>query len=212
MQVINFGNFMITIISPEAFKKIPWKNGLGFTTELAINDGATLDNFDWRLSIASVTSNGEFSNFSGYDRNLVLIEGHSIALEHGSKYIDNLTTLLDIAKFDGGCKTIGTLKNGPINDFNVITNQSTTKVQVNTYTASQEVTVSLPVSGLLFAYSLSQEISMTCVEQQANSAQSTTLTQGSLMKIAYNVNSTNNFTISGENMIIVQIDKKLTHK
>ena len=116
---MTFGNYMITVISPDSFKKIPWKNGLGFTTELAINDGANLDDFDWRLSIASVTSNGEFSNFSGYDRNLVLIEGNSLSLQHDQKHTDKLTQLLDIAKFDGGCKTFGTLHNGAINDFNI---------------------------------------------------------------------------------------------
>jgi environmental stress-induced protein Ves len=66
---------MLTILSPETFKTIPWKNGLGHTTELAINSGGNLGKFDWRLSIASVVNDGEFSNFSGYQRHLVLIKG-----------------------------------------------------------------------------------------------------------------------------------------
>jgi len=55
---------MLTIISPQQFKQIPWKNGKGTTTELAISDGGTLDHFAWRLSIASVVEDGEFSDFS----------------------------------------------------------------------------------------------------------------------------------------------------
>jgi len=61
---------LITIISPQQFKKTPWKNGKGETTELAISEGGTLENFDWRLSIASVTEDGAFSYFTGYCRNL----------------------------------------------------------------------------------------------------------------------------------------------
>ena len=73
---------MHIIITPEQFTLVPWKNGLGYTTELAINDGGTLEKFDWRLSIASVTADGAFSSFAGYQRNLVLIEGSGLTLDH----------------------------------------------------------------------------------------------------------------------------------
>ena len=195
---------MITIISPTSYKKIPWKNGLGFTTELAINEGANLNNFDWRISIASVTSNGEFSNFSGYDRNLVLIEGHSIALLHDKKNTDNLTKLLDIAKFYGGCKTFGTLHQGAINDFNVITKQSTTSVNVETYVDQQTVAQPLIKSNLTFVYSLSANIIIN------NAGSIITVPQGSLAKInAEHHNekpdSSAKLTISGQKMIVTNI-------
>ncbi len=51
---------MLTVFSPENFRTIPWKNGLGHTTELAISEGGSLDDFDWRLSIASVVNDGDF--------------------------------------------------------------------------------------------------------------------------------------------------------
>jgi environmental stress-induced protein Ves len=190
---------MITIISPDAFKKIPWKNGLGFTTELAINDGANLENFDWRLSIASVTSNGEFSNFSGYDRNLVLIEGHSISLQHDEKNTDKLTQLLDIAKFDGGCKTFGTLHQGAINDFNIITKQITTAVHVETYTKQQDVIQKLSKRSLMFVYSLSANVTIN------HDGKVITLSQGSLAKIEISNDDSKNLTISGKDMIIINV-------
>ena len=52
---------MINIIAPKQFKTVAWKNGLGETTELAINRGGTLNSFDWRLSMASVVEDGVFS-------------------------------------------------------------------------------------------------------------------------------------------------------
>ena len=64
---------LIKTIPKESFKNIPWKNGKGVTLELAINNEGTLANFDWRLSIAKVDTNGEFSDFMGYTRNLVFL-------------------------------------------------------------------------------------------------------------------------------------------
>ena len=53
---------MINIITPEQFNTIPWKNGKGQTTELAISENGSIDDFDWRLSIASVVEDGAFSS------------------------------------------------------------------------------------------------------------------------------------------------------
>ncbi|MDP7592557.1 MAG: HutD family protein [Litorilituus sp.] len=111
---------MIEIIEPEQFKTIPWKNGLGETTELAINEQANLDDFSWRLSIASVVNDGVFSDFSGYHRHLVLIKGKGLSLQHDDKNVDMLDKLLDVARFDGGCETLGKLADGAIKDFGYV--------------------------------------------------------------------------------------------
>ena len=79
---------MHKIISPDQFKTIAWKNGQGETTELAISPGGTLADFDWRLSMASVVSDGAFSDFTGYDRQLILLNGHGIKLAHDDKQTD----------------------------------------------------------------------------------------------------------------------------
>ena len=113
-------NLNIKIITPNEFILVPWKNGLGHTTELAISNGGSLDDFAWRLSIASVVNDGDFSNFAGYQRNLVLIAGNGLILDHRNGDIDKLTQLLDIARFDGASKTHGTLVNGGIKYFNVM--------------------------------------------------------------------------------------------
>ena len=61
-----------------------WKNGKGTTSEIAIDpEGANFatEPFSWRLSSASVLQSGPFSEFPGYDRYLVLIEGDPICLQ-----------------------------------------------------------------------------------------------------------------------------------
>jgi environmental stress-induced protein Ves len=56
-------------LTSEQFKVMPWRNGLGFTTELyRLNSG---DDMMFRISMAKVAESGPFSDFSGYDRTLV---------------------------------------------------------------------------------------------------------------------------------------------
>jgi len=43
--------------------------------------GATLDTFDWRVSIATIAADGEFSTFSGVDRFLVPLNSAGLELE-----------------------------------------------------------------------------------------------------------------------------------
>ncbi len=144
---------MIKIIPPTQFKKIPWKNGKGVTTELAINDGGDLSDFDWRISIANVEENGDFSDFTGYLRNLVLIYGHGIILKHDNVQFDQLSKTLSFASFEGKSRTHGTLINGSITDFNLITRANLYKVEL--LTSLKNSTLTLPAANLHFAYSLS---------------------------------------------------------
>ena len=195
---------MLKILSPETFKPIPWKNGLGHTTELAINSGGNLDNFDWRLSIASVVNDGDFSNFSGYQRNLVLIEGEGLILDHRNGNIDKLTNLLDIAHFDGGSKTYGSLVNGGIKDFNIMTNKDSFTAEVNCYVKQHSANFSLLTNRLIFAYSLTNEMN---IEHGSKTIASVPV--GHLAQFQTNNASESHkqdtMVISGQDMIIIEL-------
>lgn len=132
---------MIKIIPANQFKLIPWKNGKGQTSELAISDMGTIDKFDWRLSIADVIEDGEFSNFSGYERNLILLEGQGIKLTHNIEQLDLLDKFLSISSFNGASKTIGQLINGPIKDFNLMTKQGKYKVDIKTFVETNDLQI-----------------------------------------------------------------------
>lgn len=185
---------MINIISASSFKTVPWKNGKGETTELAINPTGTLDNFQWRLSIASVIENGVFSDFSGYMRNLVLIEGNSITLTHDDSKTDKLTTILDFATFDGGCQTLGELTNGAIKDFNVITSKTSCDTKIQTYV--NQTKQSINFNGLVFAYSLSA-----IIELHDHHNIHTKISQGDLLQLT----NPQNLELSGKDLILVYI-------
>jgi len=189
---------LITIIPPEQFKKTPWKNGKGETTELAINEGGTLDDFDWRLSMAKVDENGTFSYFTGYCRNLILIGGNGLALQHDQSKVDQLDTLLDFATFDGGSNTVATLTSGPIVDINVITKQEKYQVFVETFTNQQ--TVKLRLCTQCFIYCLNAEALLSSEDNSIN----TRLSADHLMQL--NQPGTGDFQVNGRNMIVIYLD------
>ena len=63
----------------------PWKNGGGSTADVYVYPaGATLDTFDWRVSIATIAADGPFSTFAGVDRFLVPLSAAGLDLETAS--------------------------------------------------------------------------------------------------------------------------------
>lgn len=73
----------ITRLSPTDHRRVPWKNGGGVTTELAVEpatDGRPDGRFVWRVSIADVVEPGPFSAFPGYDRLIAVVEGDGMRL------------------------------------------------------------------------------------------------------------------------------------
>jgi uncharacterized protein len=52
----------MNIIRARDCRVMPWKNRRGSTTEIAVGSaGASLDAFDWRISMAHVAADGPFS-------------------------------------------------------------------------------------------------------------------------------------------------------
>ena len=112
---------MMRILRNADYRRMPWKNGGGETREIAASpEGASLDNFDWRLSMARVASDGPFSQFPGIERTLSVLEGNGIVLT-----IEGMPPIL-LGKarapfgFDASVKAEAALKDGPIVDLNVM--------------------------------------------------------------------------------------------
>ena len=110
------------ILRWEDYKVMPWKNGGGTTTEIAVfppASGLGGEPFQWRVSIADVATDGPFSKFNGYDRHIMLLEGQGMRLE-----IDEADAL-DLlpfrpASFSGDWTVSGLLTGGPVRDFNLM--------------------------------------------------------------------------------------------
>lgn len=72
----------ITILKAENHRRMPWKNGGGLTAEIAVHpQGASVEDFGWRISMATIASDGPFSVFPGIDRTLSVLAGDGIVLD-----------------------------------------------------------------------------------------------------------------------------------
>ena len=118
----------MTLLIPYAsLEPTPWKNGGGTTTEIAISPAvAGLDNFDWRISLATVAADGPFSFFSGIDRTLALVDGPGMLLEIDGDQRFVLGEDDPVFEFAGESRVMATLAlaGNPTTDFNVMTRRS----------------------------------------------------------------------------------------
>lgn len=113
-----------TLLGPDTFRTMPWKDGGGVTTELAIDPpGATVTGpFRWRLSMAKVERSGPFSCFPGMDRSLAVIEGAMEVEVDGARH--RLALGSEVLRFPGDAPASGTVTEGPVLDFNLISDRS----------------------------------------------------------------------------------------
>lgn len=115
------------ILRAADYRVMPWKNGGGTTTEIAVfPDGASLDAFDWRVSMARVEGSGPFSSFAGIDRTLSVLEGEGIVLDVAGQPAARLTPASAPFSFPADLPTSAALIAGPISDLNVMTRRGST--------------------------------------------------------------------------------------
>ncbi|WP_339941216.1 HutD family protein [Undibacterium luofuense] len=117
---------MMQIWSEQDFRTMPWKNGGGSTTELAIYPpDAGLDQFIWRLSTATVATDGPFSHFAGIERSLAVLSGDGMDLYlHDTGDEGEVAELrIDSApfRFSGETPVVAKLLNGvAVTDLNMM--------------------------------------------------------------------------------------------
>lgn len=103
------------------YLRTPWKNGGGETVQLvAFPAGAGLNDFVWRISMATVAVAGSFSRFPGVDRTLAVLNG-TIELdieEVGRRLLDPRSEPL---RFAGELAVAAQPIGGPVTDLNVMT-------------------------------------------------------------------------------------------
>lgn len=109
------------ILRRDDYRKMPWKNGKGVTEEVAsFPDGAGLDDFGWRLSIAHVAEDGPFSVFPGIDRTITLLVGKGMMLDLPGERVALEPNGAPFS-FSGELKIASHNVSGETVDFNVMT-------------------------------------------------------------------------------------------
>lgn len=101
---------------------MPWKNGAGETVEIAVfPEGASVEDFDCRVSMASVVTDGAFSLFPGVDRTLSILSGEGLSLSVEGHDAATLRTDSEPYGFPADLPTKARLMAGPVADLNVMT-------------------------------------------------------------------------------------------
>jgi environmental stress-induced protein Ves len=112
----------LRVIRRTSFKATPWKNGGGITHE-AIREPEG-DPFRWRVSVAQIDASGPFSEFTGYDRKMVLLQGAGIDLHFGDGTHRALRNVGELVEFDGALAAHCDLLSGPCVDLNLMVSKS----------------------------------------------------------------------------------------
>ncbi len=141
-------------LRPSDYRVMPWKDGGGSTTEIAIEPaGASLaDPFLWRVSSAQVEASGPFSHFPGRARLLTLLEGSGLILDIDGQGRQRLKHPGQVVAFPGDAKVHATLIQGFCVDFGVISDPGRVKVTLEWLNLGTDATaITLAPATLLFA-------------------------------------------------------------
>ena len=109
----------LQIIRKASFKATPWKNGGGITHE-ALRVPESGDPFRWRVSVAHIDASGPFSEFTEYNRKMVLLQGAGVELCFADGVNKSLRNVGELVEFDGAISAQCELLKGPCVDLNLM--------------------------------------------------------------------------------------------
>ncbi|HST43734.1 MAG TPA: HutD family protein [Luteimonas sp.] len=129
------------VIPAAAARRVPWKNGAGWTNEIHV-EPATAGDADagavaagdigwlWRLSVAEIDEDARFSVFPGVERALVLLSGNGLRLRFDHGPLHTLQPPHGRLRFAGEQPVHGELVDGPTRDFNLMWRRERVGVQL----------------------------------------------------------------------------------
>lgn len=134
---------------------MPWKNGKGLTSQIALGpEGSSFpDNFLWRISSAQVNGNDPFSNFIGCDRLLTVTQGAGLSL-NGSDLVPR-----QVISFAGETEIQAELIEGPVVDLGVIFKRDSVRAEMKVLDLSEVAELKL-AEGIHFIYCLRGRLSI----------------------------------------------------
>jgi environmental stress-induced protein Ves len=127
----------VTVVTRARQRRVRWRNGAGWTTELAARpeDGE----FEWRISVAEIAGDCEFSRFPGVDRGIVVIGGAGFMLDVEGAPPAVLRAGGPPHAFAGEGAARCTVAGGPSRAFNVMTRRGRIDHALSTCSEGQEL-------------------------------------------------------------------------
>eukprot|EP01037_Dinobryon_pediforme_P014093 gene14093-14212_t len=165
------------LLPRQMYRRSPWKNGGGETAEIAVFPAnASLDAFDWRISMATVASSGAFSGFPEIDRTLSVISRGSIELDFEQNAVTLDATSPPYA-FAADVPVFGRLTGQTITDLNVMTRRGKTQHTVVKHPLNQALSLT-PQDKVVLIFAQDAEFIAQC------GTQIETVHQGDTLRLA----------------------------
>ncbi len=142
------------IINENEYQRMPWRNGLGFTSLIAMHppeSSLATASFDWRLELSDIERNVEFSSFPEHERTFTVAHGDGAFLTIDGAAPTTLTRSSNPFWFDGKSRTHCALTDGKVTAFNVIVRRGAYSAIVQRLTSNSEVVASRS-SVIMLAY------------------------------------------------------------
>jgi uncharacterized protein len=139
----------VRILRFETYRETPWKNGGGVTHEIARADGEGEP--EWRVSLATIDRDGPFSDFTGFDRTIVPLDGagFELSFDDGSAVV--LDTRCVPFCFAGEKKVRCRLLDGRSRDLNAMALRARWQHEVTALELSRvPVTFDAPAGSFVF--------------------------------------------------------------
>ncbi|MFZ6649455.1 HutD family protein [Undibacterium sp. TJN25] len=143
---------MISLLPAATRIARPWKNGGGSTLDiLAEPPGAGMDDFGWRISVATIVDTGPFSEFKGVDRSLFLLSDAPLQL-----LVDEVRFQLDpgqpVLRFSGEARVRAEAVAAPLTVLNVMSRRDcfTHRLSLHQFDNAQRIPLDGAAAHLLF--------------------------------------------------------------
>jgi environmental stress-induced protein Ves len=150
------------LLPQSAYRRMQWKNGGGETIEIAVEPpGASLDTFDWRVSMAKVGASGPFSAFPGVERTLCVLSEGEISLAFAGRGEAKLDAASPPYSFPADLAVDGKLTGGGITDLNVMTRRGCCRHHVSRMQLVSATNIA-PLWDRLLIFAFGSEFSVDC--------------------------------------------------
>ncbi len=135
------------LLDPAHYRRTPWKNGGGITIDIAGayrsgGDAAGWSDMLWRFGRTRIEQPGSFSDLSGYDRLLAVVEGRGLVLHPRDHAPLQAREPFVPVRFQGDWAITSELTEGPVGVLNLIADRSRFTIDLVFPSAGAVATVS----------------------------------------------------------------------